>query len=421
MVFKSLIILTAIVHLACGANILAVFHHIGYSHFKVFQPVMRKLAENGHRVTVASYFPDKDPHPNYKDLVFDISVFPKLNFGINEIGAKTFWSSSIDFYLLMTWGHMTCEKAFESPVMDQILDLHEKEPFDLVVLEFFNTDCMLGLTHKLNVPFIGLSSCALSPWHYDRFGLPDTPSYIPSQFGRFPQAMNFWQRLENWLVVKLTKTFYYFFEVSDDALIKARFGHDTPSIADLKLEASLILVNQHFSLNGPRPMTPNVIEIGGVHVEDDKPLPKDVAEILDNAENGVILVSMGTVLRGDTLPSHVKNAYLSVFKDRKETILWKWESEEMDGKPDNVILKKWLPQKEILCHPNTKAFMAHGGLLGLTEAIHCGVPAIVSPILGDQFLNAAAIADRGMAVILERQDINEKNLAEALEQVTTKR
>lgn len=35
-------------------------------------------------------------------------------------------------------------------------------------------------------------------------------------------------------------------------------------------------------------------------------------------------------------------------------------------------------------HPNVKAFITHGGLLGSSEAAHCGVPTIVTPMYGDQ-------------------------------------
>lgn len=56
---------------ASSYRILGLFAHPGLSHFKVFQPIMRGLAEVGHHVTVVSYFPNTaDPHPNYVDYAF---------------------------------------------------------------------------------------------------------------------------------------------------------------------------------------------------------------------------------------------------------------------------------------------------------------------------------------------------------------
>lgn len=58
--------------------------------------------------------------------------------------------------------------------------------------------------------------------------------------------------------------------------------------------------------------------------------------------------------------------------------------------------------------------MTHGGLLGSSEAAYCGVPVILTPFYGDQFLNSAAMESRGMGVILKYNDINKENVNLAL-------
>lgn len=58
--------------------------------------------------------------------------------------------------------------------------------------------------------------------------------------------------------------------------------------------------------------------------------------------------------------------------------------------------------------------MTHGGLLGSSEAAYCGVPVISTPFYGDQFLNGAAMENRGMAVVLNYQDINKETVFQAL-------
>ena len=147
MIVQFILLILTIGHGANGANILAVFPHIGFSHFKVFHPIMRGLAEKGHQVTIASYFPDKEPHENYKDLTFDISTFPKFEFNMDKTAPRGFISNFIEFWLMKQWAYMTCEKALESPVIDEILKLHDEKPFDLMITEFFLSDCMLGLDH----------------------------------------------------------------------------------------------------------------------------------------------------------------------------------------------------------------------------------------------------------------------------------
>lgn len=61
-----------------------------------------------------------------------------------------------------------------------------------------------------------------------------------------------------------------------------------------------------------------------------------------------------------------------------------------------------------------KAFISHGGLLGTTEAVHCGVPVVVMPQYGDQHTNARALEVSGGGVVLQFNDLNEENVYNAL-------
>ncbi len=54
------------------------------------------------------------------------------------------------------------------------------------------------------------------------------------------------------------------------------------------------------------------------------------------------------ILTGDQLPEAKKNILVNVLSKLKQKVIWKWDSEQMEGKPDNVLLKSWLPQQDIL-------------------------------------------------------------------------
>lgn len=62
-------------------------------------------------------------------------------------------------------------------------------------MEHFNTDCLMGIAWKLKAPVIGLSSCSLLPWLYDRVGTPYIPSVMPSFFNDHYGRTTFFQRL----------------------------------------------------------------------------------------------------------------------------------------------------------------------------------------------------------------------------------
>lgn len=57
------------------------------------------------------------------------------------------------------------------------------------------------------------------------------------------------------------------------------------------------------------------------------------------------------------------------------------------------------------------------GLLGMVEGVSAGVPMCLIPFYGDQFINAAAAENRGIAVVLEWEGINAKILKTALDKI----
>lgn len=187
-----------------------------------------------------------------------------------------------------------------------------------------------------------------------------------------------------------------------------------PAIGDLAKETSLFFVNQHFSLSGAKPLSPSVIELGGIHIQKAKPLDIDIQRFLDNADEGVVYISWGSMIRADSLPIPKRDGLLKAVKRLKQKVIWKWENDTLVNQPTNLYISKWLPQREILCHPNVKVFMTHAGLMGSSEAAYCGVSVVATPMYGDQFLNAAAMVHRGMGTILHYEDISEKTVIKAI-------
>ena len=96
----------------------------------------------------------------------------------------------------------------------------------------------------------------------------------------------------------------------------------------------------------------------------------------DASEEGVIYVSFGSVLKASVMSEDKKKALLSVFGKLKQKVLWKWETDHMEGKPANVMLHKWLPQQDVLGHPNVKLFVTHGGQSSFQETVCHQKPAV---------------------------------------------
>lgn len=95
----------------------------------------------------------------------------------------------------------------------------------------------------------------------------------------------------------------------------------------------------------------------------------------------------------------------------------KWESDELKGKPDNVLIGKWLPQEDILVHPKLRIFISHCGLGSVAEAKYHGVPVICMPVGIDQLSNADSIVAEGWAERLDIANLMEMQLEKTIDKV----
>jgi glucuronosyltransferase len=69
-------------------------------------------------------------------------------------------------------------------------------------------------------------------------------------------------------------------------------------------------------------------------------------------------------------------------------------------------------------HRNIRAFITHGGAMGLQEAIACGIPMIGIPLFADQYSNIKNVAEKKVAISLDSMDnITEEKLTSALNNI----
>jgi UDP:flavonoid glycosyltransferase YjiC (YdhE family) len=64
-------------------------------------------------------------------------------------------------------------------------------------------------------------------------------------------------------------------------------------------------------------------------------------------------------------------------------VLWKYKISFPDVK--NIKTVMWMPQNDILGHPQLRLFMTHGGSNSVHEGAYHGIPLLNTPLWGDQF------------------------------------
>ncbi|CAG4949310.1 unnamed protein product [Colias eurytheme] len=261
-----------------GARILGLFPHPGKSHHMVFDPLLRQLALRGHQVTVASFFPLKKPIANYTDISFqdlietgtqeliDLSVIPEPNFITRSTVGQFIevWAISKTMGTLVSG---ICEKAVRYAPLVAAL----QNDYDIVLVEAFISDCMLGLlhVHGIKVPIIGLSSSLMLPWFYDRFGLFYNPAYLPITYTPKKGRFTLMEKMTNTFLLAMLHFGVSAFHRMEKTMIEKHYGVEVP-LQELSTNMSLILVNTHFTFNGEKPLVPAIVEVGGMHLNHTK-------------------------------------------------------------------------------------------------------------------------------------------------------
>ncbi len=91
---------------------------------------------------------------------------------------------------------------------------------------------------------------------------------------------------------------------------------------------------------------------------------QDLETFLNESANGVIYFCLGSLMRASTMTPKMRKAFVSAFKQVPQNVLWKWEADSLPDKPSNVLIKKWMPQRDIL---GMKATFLFFSLLNISE------------------------------------------------------
>ena len=287
---------------------------------------------------------------------------------------------------------------------------------DAVTLTAFFPENGLYLSHYFKCPTILLSPIGPVPHFSHYFGNPENPSYMPDTRMPFIEPMNFRARFFN--------TLYYAFldilNIQQRLMGQVLSSHQLMEYEEFiqsYQKMSLLLENSHFVTHNSQAKVANTVNIGGVHCREGKPLPQDLSNFLDQAKSGAIYVSFGSVIKSSLMSKEKLDSFLETFRQIKYPVIWKWDADQIPNLSANVMLKKWLPQQDLLAHQNLKVFVTHGGIFSLQEALYHNTPLVGIPLGTDQKPNLMRAQQRGYALMLDWQSLNTSVFTDAINKV----
>ncbi|XP_017025444.1 UDP-glycosyltransferase UGT5 [Drosophila kikkawai] len=416
------VLLLAVIASAQGANILGLFSSHSQSHLIIHMSVAKALAEAGHNVTVVSMMQPKVMHKDIHLIVVPATEEQEriMDEQLTTMAGQK--NSAISTVSRLLSGMDVMIKAQADLLSHPSFQRIYETKFDLMIMGYFLNDFQLGVAHKLKVPVIIDWMTAPIPLMDEITGNPSELSYVPNIATSATQPMSLLKRAENLAKHLIIQYMKILFDIKVSRIYEDIFGKDEilPTISELRRNVSMVFVNCHLISEGPiRPMVPGLVEIGGIQVKDKAdPLRKDIAEFLAKSPQGAILLSLGSNIKGTAVKPELIKTIFKVLSGLKQNVIWKWE--ELDNTPgnaSNILYNKWLPQDDILAHPNTKLFITHAGKGGITESQYHGVPMVALPIFGDQPGNAEVMQSAGYGLSLDLLSITEESLGEALKEV----
>jgi len=390
-----------------------------------FTPVLEKLAERGHEIVVVMPFDEKtdkytvinsDPDGNILKLIDSATtpVLQKTNPSVLNV-MSSIKNGALDL----------SDNTLKNPLMQKMI----KDPntkFDIIIIQpFLGAEAGFYLAHKFKAPSaIYFTAQSNMPFISHAIGQPFNPSFQQFPMLAYSGEMNFVQRALNTFATFMFEHVFMNIIIHNgvEALLDKHFpGEIRPSIMEMQRNVSLAMSFGHpLILDGWSPMLPNYVQLGMMNCRPGKAFPPqdEIGQFLANSKNGVVYVSFGSVIRGSLMTPQNQRILLKVFgRFPQYDFLWKWDQDTMDGKPDNVLLSKWLPQQDVLAHPKLKVFVTHAGQSSFQETLCHQKPVVAIPVTGDQPINAKEAERLGIGISHPYLEMNEKKLFEDLDKV----
>ncbi|KAK5648761.1 hypothetical protein RI129_003653 [Pyrocoelia pectoralis] len=402
-----------------GANILLIGALPSPSHYLWNKVLLTELVKNGHNVTIITHDNDSTKMENYTVITMK-GFYEHLD---NEFPAEEYMFETNIFnfiYQGVDYGAITCTFDFSTDGFKVLMDYPQNFTFDLIIYDIAYPVCLYGLIPRFNnPPVVAVTAFLLIPHLSYSFGNPLQTSHIPHYCSKFTNQMNLRERLTNTMYSWADFLIYKYISIPrQTAITRAVFGQGMiPPLDEIERNISLLLVNTDPVLDYPMALTPNIIPVGGLHIKPAKSLPQDFEAIYNKAKDGVIVFSLGTNVKSNILNKNHTDAFLKVFSTLKQVVIWKFETGELENVPQNVFIRKWLPQNDLIGHSNTKLFITHFGGLGTQEAMYHGVPMVGFPVYVDQHVNAAKLAEKKIALYLDYDSLTYENIYNTITEV----
>lgn len=358
-------------------KILAIFPVPFKEHQLVYRPLIERLANRGHDITLLTTDPiDLRVAGNGTlieriqqidvSFVYNLPILEDLN--TIRLDAKDMLRNVFNVMRKIS------EAELQHPSVQELIKGRNR--FDLVMVEWSGVTLMNAFAHHFKAPLVGIVNGGAFINAHEAFGNPNHPVGYPNIFMPFSEDLSLLQRISSVFFNIWYRLYYYTDEIpKQNAIASANFGPNLPNLIEIEQSADLLLINTYQALGNVRPVGPTTIHLGGIHrkltLGDE--MSEDLALFLEHSQEPIVYVNIDL---DPVVDRHRLEKIIKALESIHATIVWNWNEGQLVNTSAQIYQSYNLPQEDILAHPKVKLFITGGGQRNIEDAIHHRVPVL---------------------------------------------
>lgn len=249
-----------------GERILAIAPIYAQSHWNFMKGILRALTDHGHNVTVFTSILDGN-RENYTEVDTSKNIETFIGLDIDVVhNTLTTYTDLINCVGFIT--RDTCKSIYKNSAIQKILT-DPNSNFDVILIEFAASECTSYLSERLNIPLIYVTPPSIiSYMEHSIVGHFTNPAYVSHTLADHSIPRSFYQRMTNTMLLIYTSCLIQYNNWYESKVDQQPFDLIKP------VKPSIVFSNAHYITDAPRPLPPNVIAVGGIHLDRPKAIPK---------------------------------------------------------------------------------------------------------------------------------------------------
>lgn len=268
----QVLLAATLISAAESAKILGIFMTPSHSHQVMYQPIWRELSLRGHHVTVYTPDPINDPTlTNLTEIDLSFSYDVWKNYSKDNFKKESKFEEARNVFLGLS---AVFKAQMSSPQMQKLLANENQEKYDLFLVEYFYPS-FYPFKDLFDCPMVGIISLPLTIGSVASLGMVKHPVLDPDFLLPFATDLSFKERVISVITYALFRI-NIALKVAPvlNVEVKRYFGPQTRDVLTFLKDFSLVLGNYNYVTQNIRPNVPAFVEIAGIHLQPEKPLPQ---------------------------------------------------------------------------------------------------------------------------------------------------